>query len=116
MLVERQLGVTTANGLQVHLSLAVVPVTQAGRWKGINWVLRLQMAFKSSHRFQPCWLPKLDAEGASIGVHDYKWPSSPPTTYSHADYPSWMSEGHQLGITTTNGLQVHLPLAVAPIT
>jgi len=29
-----------------------------------------KMAFKSSYHLQPCWLPKLDAGGASVGGHD----------------------------------------------
>jgi len=104
------------------------------------------MAFKSSYHLQSCRLPKLGARGASVGGHNYKWPSSLPTTYSHAGYaswgargvsvgghdskwpsslpttcscagyPGWEPEGHQLGVMTTNGLQVFLSPAVMPIT
>ena len=70
----RQLGVMTTNDLQVLLPLAAVPITQAGRWRGVSWGSRLQMAF------------------------------NPPTTCIRAGYPSWTLEGRQLGVTTTNGL------------
>jgi len=63
------------------------------------------MAFKSSYDSQPCRLPKLNAGGVLVGVHNYKWPSVPPTTCSRAGYPSWTLEEHQLGVTTRNGLQ-----------
>ena len=72
------------------------------------------MAFKSSYRLQPCRLSKLDAGGISWGSR-LQWPSTPPTTCSRADYPSWTLEGRQLWVTTTNGLQVFLPLAAVSI-
>jgi len=68
--------------LQVLLPPTVVPVIQAGRWRGVSRGSRLQMAFKSSYYLQPCQLPKLDTGGALVGGHDYKWPSSPPSTSS----------------------------------
>ena len=52
------------------------------------------MAFKSSYHLQSCRLPKLDAQGASVGAHNYKWRSSPPTTYSHVGYPKWTDGDH----------------------
>jgi len=67
------------------------------------------MAFKSSYHLQPCWLPKLDTGGASVAGHDYKWPSSLLTICSCAGYLIWTLEGRQLGVTTTNELQVFLP-------
>jgi len=81
----------------------------------VCWGSQLQMTFKSSCHLQPCRLPKVDAWGASVGGHDYKWPSSPPTTYSRAGYPSYTLEGHQLGVTTINGLQVLLSPAAMPV-
>ena len=110
------MGVTTTNDLQVLLPPTAVPVTQGGRLRGIGWGSRLQMAFKSSYHLQPCRLPKLHAGGASVGGHDYKWPSSPPITCSHAGYPSWTMEGCQFRVTTTDGLQVFLPFATVPVT
>ena len=98
------MGATTTNGLQVLQPLATVSATQAGRWKSVSWGSLLQMAFKSSNHLQLCRLPKLDAGGASVGVHYYKWPSCTPSTCSRADYPSWTLEERQLGFTTTNGL------------
>jgi len=140
------LGVTTTNGLQVLLPLAAVMVTQAGRRRGVSWGSQLQMAFQSTYHLQPCRLPKLDAGGASVGgsrlqmafessyhlqpcrlpkmdiggasvgCHNYEWPSSLPTTCSHAGYPSWTLKECQLGVTTTNVLQVFLPPTVMPVT
>jgi len=115
MLEERQLGVTTTNGLQVFLAPATMWATQVGRWRGVRWGSKLEMAFKSFYQLQPCRLSKLGAKGTSIGGHDYKWPSSLLTTSSCAGYPSWALEGHQLGVTTTNGLQVFLPSAAVPV-
>ena len=97
---ERQLGVTTTNGLQVLLPPVAVLITQTGHWEGISWRSRLQMAFKSSYHLQRHRLPKLDGGGASVTGHDYIWSSSLPTTYSHASYPSWMLEGRKLGVMT----------------
>ena len=117
------IGGTTSNGLQVLLPLTTVPITQARHWRGISSGSRLQMAFKSSYHLQPCRFLKLDAGGCQLAItttngiqvllppaampviqagcwgvsvrsHNYKWPSSPPTTCSGADHPSWMLEGH----------------------
>ena len=76
----------TTNGLQVFLSPAVMPITQLG------------------------------AGGESVGSHDYKWPSSLLTTYSRVGYPSWALKGRQLGVMTTNDLQVFLPPAAVLVT
>ena len=78
-----------------------MPVTQAGRWRGVSWGLRLQIAFRPSYHLQLCRLSKLDAGGVLVGGHDSKWHSSLLTIYSHADYPSWTLEGCQLGVTTS---------------
>ena len=94
---RRQLGVTNTNGLQVFLPPVTMPVVQAGCWRGVSWGSRIQMAFKSSYHQQPYWLPKLGTGGALIGGHDYKWPSSLLTTYSHAGHPSWTPEGASVG-------------------
>jgi len=74
------------------------------------------MAFNFSYHLQPYRLPKLDARGASLGGHNYKWPSSPPKTCSRAGYPNWTLEKRQLGVTTTNGLQFLQPLTAVLVT
>jgi len=140
---ESQLGFMTTNGLRHIQPLATVPLMQAGRQRSVSWGSRLQMAFQSSNHLQPCWLPKLDARGASIEGHVHKWPSSPPvtcngpvtqvgrwrsanwghnyiwppsppTTYSRAGYPSWTREEHRLGVVTIDGLQMILRGVVKP--
>ena len=115
-----QQGATTINGLQVLTLLATMPVTQAECWRGISWGhhykwplsppntcsrvgypwgmlggvswgSRLQMAFKSSYHLQSCGLPKLDAGGASVEGHDYKWPLSllPPAAVLVTQVGCW---------------------------
>jgi len=135
----------TTNGLSAFISPIVVPVTQAGCWRGVSWELRLQMALKSSHYLQACqssklrwrgfsWgsqlqiafkssyqlqpsqLPKHRIGGALVGGHDYKWPSSLFITCNCAGYPSLVLEGRQLRITTTIGFQVFILTAAVPIT
>jgi len=76
MLQERQFGVMIINGPQHPQPLAVVPITQAGRWRSVSWGSSLQMAFNTFNHLQPYRLPKLD------------------------------DRERQLGLTTTNGLQV----------
>ena len=53
--------------------------------------------------------------GRQLG-HDYKWPSSPPTSCSCAGYRSRTLEGRPLRVMTTNGLQSLLPSAAVPVT
>uniref|UniRef100_A0A7C9DAR0 Uncharacterized protein n=1 Tax=Opuntia streptacantha TaxID=393608 RepID=A0A7C9DAR0_OPUST len=87
--------------LQLLLPLAVVPATQAGRCRTVSCGSPLQMAFKPSYHLQPCRLPRPDAIEPSVGGHDYKCPSIPPTTCSRAGcpsgYPNQMTEECQLG-------------------
>jgi len=82
-------GVTATNGFQVFLSPTAVLVTQDGCWRGVSWKSRLQIAFRSSYRLQPCRLPKLGPGGTLIGGYDYKWPSGLLITCIRARYPSW---------------------------
>jgi len=110
------LGVMTTDGLQVFLPLATMSITQVGRWSDVSCGSPLQMAFKFSYHLKLCRLPKLDTRMASVAGHDYKRPSSLLTICSHASYPSWTLEGLQLGVTTTNGLQVFPPFAAVLVT
>jgi len=74
------------------------------------------MAFKYSHHLLPCRLPKLDASGASVEGHGYKWPSSLLSICRHDDYPRWILAERQLGATPTKGLLVLLPSVAVLIT
>ena len=72
------------------------------------------MALKSSYNLQLCWLPKLDAEGASIRLQNGLQVFLPFAAMTVTQAGRW--RGHQLGVTTTNGLQVFLPSIVVLVT
>ena len=105
MLKERQLEVTLQMAFKPsnHLQPCRLPkLEDGGTLVGVHDNKR--SSFKSSYHLELCRLPKLDSGGASVRGRDYKCPSNPPTTYSHAGYPIWTLGEHQLGVTTINGL------------
>ena len=54
-------------------------------------------------------------EDHQLGVTTTKYPSNLLTTYSCAGYPRWTMEERQLGVTTTNGIQVFLQFVAVPV-
>ena len=70
----------------------------------------------TSNDWQPCRLPKLDNRGASVGSHNHKCPSNASNHLQPCRLPSWTIEEHQLGVTTTNGLQTPPTTAAVLVT
>ena len=112
---ERQFGVMTTNQLQVLLPLVTIPVIQAGHWRGISWGHDYKWPSSPSTTCSSAGYPSWTL-GALVRSRNYKWPSSPPTTCGRAGYPSWMMEEHQLGVTTTDSLQIFLPPVAVSVT